>query len=380
MAIVEERESMSGGVYPHLVAWKDSSSICAKCGRLKEDVAHKQMVRNRVTSDMEMNSNYHDFQPSINEVEKLYQRMKGLVIVKFKKECLDLPDKQYQTIRVMPTPDTIRAAKLIKSTATRAVTALTRLRELSDGFQYSDVVVGLKTCTVCGGAKVIEHPVYKENVEHQGNDILSKDDFVMEKITCPDCGGKGEVNQYARSTVASDCPKDEALRDLLKDQFEQYGRAVLWAGFTGTIEKLITSCVKLGWEVLRYDKQVKAYGEGTVDDYLDAMDLSHPRYKELLLKHPKLIVIGHPKAGGMALTLTASPGCIYYSNDYSAQARSQSEDRVHRTGMDDNRACVIYDLVHLETDVLVIDNLKKKRDLQAITLGQIKECKDGTDR
>jgi hypothetical protein len=79
--------------------------------------------------------------------------------------------------------------------------------------------------------------------------------------------------------------------------------------------------------------------------------------------------VGQPGAAGMGLTLTASPSIVYWSNDFNAESRIQSEDRIHRPGMDLNRGATIYDLVHLPTDLHILSNLKKKRDLQALTMG-----------
>ena len=66
----------------------------------------------------------------------------------------------------------------------------------------------------------------------------------------------------------------------------------------------------------------------------------------------------------MALTLTASPTELFYSNDFNGEARFQAEDRFHRAGMDKNRGATIIDFVHLPSDQLVLDNLQKKKDLQ----------------
>ena len=73
----------------------------------------------------------------------------------------------------------------------------------------------------------------------------------------------------------------------------------------------------------------------------------------------------------MGLTLTASPTIVYYSNDFNAESRIQSEDRIHRMGMDVNRGATIIDIVHLSSDELVLNNLRNKRKLQSLTLGEM---------
>jgi SNF2 family DNA or RNA helicase len=301
--------------------------------------------------------------------------MNGLVLVKFKKDCLDLPEKQYEVIRVKPDPQTIRALNLIKSTSTRAVTALIRARTLSDGFQYTEEKIGEETCFTCKGEGKTMSFVPTDLPEDADSFAKETADYVEETIKCPECGGKGLTPIYARARDDCKSPKDDALIDLMEDQFEQYGRVVIWAGFSGSIDKLIDLCHKHKWATLRYDAKVEgASPEGGYLDkemLLDALDASHPKYTDLLRQHPKIAFIGNPRAGGMGLTLTASPGAIYYSNDFSGEARIQSEDRVHRAGMDKNRACVIYDLIHLPTDMLVLENLQEKRNLQAMTMGEL---------
>ena len=378
MCIIEERQSLAGGVYPHIVTWLNDEQKCATCGEYEDHIRHKEVTMDPITMQMVQNANYHEFRRSKNEVSFLYERMKGLVLVKFKKDCLDLPEKQYEIIRVKPDPQTIRALNLIKSTSTRAVTALIRARTLSDGFQYTEEKIGTEKCPTCDGAGETMGFTPVDVPEDADSFTKETAEVIEEAIKCPHCGGKGTVPVYARARDDCHSPKDDALIDLMEDQFEQYGRVVIWAGFSGTIDKLIELCHKHGWSTLRYDAKVEGSTDkgGYLDKemLLDALDGSHPKYADLLRQHPKIAFIGNPRAGGMGLTLTASPGAIYYSNDFSGEARIQSEDRVHRAGMDKNRACVIYDLIHLPTDMLVLENLKEKRNLQAMTMGELSEA------
>jgi len=78
----------------------------------------------------------------------------------------------------------------------------------------------------------------------------------------------------------------------------------------------------------------------------------------------------------MAYTFTMSPLCIYYSNDFSGEARMQSEDRGHRAGMDTNRGYRVIDLIHLPSDQLVLNNLKIKKKLQGLTMGELQDNLD----
>jgi SNF2 family DNA or RNA helicase len=355
LAIIEQRENITGGVYPHLVAWKDDERKCADCGKLVEDVSH----------DLSMGG--HTWQKSINEIEKLYRRMKGLVYVKFKKDCLDLPEKQYKIIECKPSRETLRLASIIKEQTSKAAQALILLRELSDGFQYDTKEIGSQTCPTCKGTRTWMAPFDKHNPELPIGDAEINSGHVeiaYREEACPTCSGVGEVIKYARSVLEVESPKETALANLL-EEYEDVGRVVIYAGFTGSIEKCIKVVSKENWQFIRVDGRgwTSSIG-GSPTELLEIFQSGQKKFD-------RLAFIGHPASAGMGLTLTASPVNIFYSNDFNYESRAQSEDRIHRLGMDLNRGAMIIDLVHLETDRYILDNLKKKRRLQDITLGEL---------
>ena len=364
LCLIEMNEGAYGN-YPKLMNWWDDDRRCKICGKFPEE--HE----NDLTDP-----NYHEYNPSLNEVVNLYERMKGLVLVQFKKDCLDLPDKIYKIIQVNPTPSILRSAQVIVNTASSTIKALTLLRELSDGFQYTKKKVGEETCPLCNGNKSIDIPdpsIYKSGEIPESGDIK----FV--KDACPSCNATGQIARYERTTADVICPKDEAIIDLLEDH-EEYGRIVIYAGFTGSIDKLIRISNEKDWTIIRYDRQVYVQTpEGNrindINEHLMAMDYSHPKYEELKEKYPKIALIGHPASGSEGLTLTASPSIVYYSNDFNGMYRMQSEGRIDRAGM--NKAwggAVIIDIYHLPTDKYVHDNLNKKKQLQSLSLGDVKGC------
>ena len=68
--------------------------------------------------------------------------------------------------------------------------------------------------------------------------------------------------------------------------------------------------------------------------------------------------------------LSASPGIVYYSQDFNGESRRQSVARA--VGADN--AYTVYDLVHLETDQLILDSHERKQALEALTLEEIRCC------
>lgn len=366
LCLIEQRESFAGGVYPHILTWLDDENKCSVCGQYLTEGPHN-------INDPD----YHPFQKSTNEVAYLHERLKGLVAVYLKKDCLDLPEKQYEIVKFKPTVEMINAAKLIKDRAARAVTALSLCRELSDGFQYQTTEDGRKTCPTCNGNKEIEAQVPKEAIDEMQPTKFTEEDFETKKILCDNCGGVGSVPKYTRTIDEVESPKDQGLIDEL-DAHSEIGRLVVWGGFTATIDRVIKIIHQQGWATLRVDGRgyhgEDAHGNAIdKNDLFDAMDASNPRQQELLEKYPRVCVVGHPKAGGMALTFTASPTAIFYSNDFDGEARPQAEDRIHRLGMDENRGATIKDFICLPTDKLVLENLKKKRKLQNMTLGELED-------
>lgn len=383
LAVIEYRESITGASYPHLLGWKDDENRCNVCGKMKDDPCH--------TDTQELfgsGSSFHKFIVGENEIGKLYSRMKGLVTVKFKKDCLDLPDKQYRVIRLKPTQTILNALSLIEANSTRAIQALTLARELSDGFQYQDEIVPgkMESCPVClrlGHICEWEYVGPDEQYEEAYDKINLLQDYekypqwfqsVINK--CNKCKGGGEVQAYVRGIHEVATPKEDALKILLEEQ-EDSGRIVIFAGFTGSIDRICRIVKEEGWKIIRVDGRgwhntYHLLGESLTSAQMLQDFQQDPDPVTFERKVEKLAFIGHPESGGIGVTLTKSSVIVYWSNDFKAENRIQSEDRIHRPGMDVNKGATIIDLIHLPTDQLIMDNLKKKRDLQAMTMGKLK--------
>lgn len=362
LAVIGKGENAIGGIFPKLITWRDDESKCKICGLLKDDPSHD------VTYSIE--KDWHPWTPGINEVAKLYKRMSGLVTVKLKKDCLSLPEKQFKTIKCKPNYNVINAAKLLVAKGSTAIKTLTLMRELSDGFQYEEEAIGEETCPLCKGKRTQLDWVYigsEEKWEEASVNIALGDCWKQEERSCNACSGTGKVTSYTRVPTQVACPKEDVLKDLL-DEYEEVGRLVIYAGFTGSVDRCCEIAKQAGWNFIRVD------GRGWTSDL--------PGKPEELLKifqnknyelNQKLGIafIGQPGAAGMGLTLTAACAIVYYSNDFNAESRAQSMDRIHRPGMDKNRGATIIDIVHLPTDQLVIDNLNKKKKLQGLTMGEL---------
>lgn len=379
LGIIVDKENLTGGVYPHLLSWLDDERKCRVCGQFRDHANHD--VAKALFADT--TTDFHAWEQSTNEIEYLYKRMKGLALVIFKKDVLELPDKIYRIWNCPPSQETLNAAKLIAASAKSTITGLILLRELSDGFQYQQQNVGFDTCPRCEGSGQHPEPVFTgfgfedspAAVEIWESDIGEdeKQQRLLEmgcgyeilETSCLQCSGTGQIPRIERKTVPVKCPKDDALRDIL-DTHDDDGRLVVYAGFTASIDRIVQLLIKAGWGWIKVDGRgwSCSFNANRPVQMLDEFQSS---------RVDKICFVGHPGSAGMGLTLTKSSEIVFWSNDFNGESRIQAEDRAHRPGMDLNKGCTITDLVHLPTDQRIIDNLKLKKKLQDLSLGLFTE-------
>jgi SNF2 family DNA or RNA helicase len=297
--------------------------------------------------------------------------------VKLKKDCLSLPDKFYRVIQCPPTEATKRVAKALLNSAPNAMTGLTLVRELSDGFQYREEDAGTMKCPHCVEGQVEEwfDPRDEERV-FSTVEFLDEErcaELTKRLVACPVCDGTKEVPKKIRTEREVPCPKDAALKGLL-EECEETGRIVIFAGFTGSVNRCVKLCQSQGWNVVRCDGRgftvFQVNSDGSVQELTDVPPLDYWSN----LDNEKVAFVAHPESGGMSLTLTQSSMAVFYSNSYKSEFRTQAEDRVHRIGADHNRGVTIVDLVHLPTDEKVLATLKENRKLELLTLGELAEA------
>lgn len=355
LAIVEMRESSVGRCYPQHVAWRNNVNICDVCGQVKDHANHTlgpdattEQIFASVTA---ITGESHDFKPSKNEVAFFYERSKGLVDVVFKKDCLDLPQKQYRRIYCEQSPQLKKAFKLLKSGAKSTIQYLTLARELSDGFQYFEETEQSEKCHFCNGLGYI----VKNFTIHDANETF--------KETCKWCMGERFLKTKKRRLEEFECPKDDVLINIM-EEVEDSGRIVIYAGFTGSIDRIVRLVTEEKWHYIRVDGRGWQNSMNAEFKEIDCLDV----FQERLDQFEKVAFIGHPGSAGMGLTLTAADTTVYFSNDFNAESRIQSEDRTHRPG---SRGCNIIDLINLPTDEIVLENLIKKRELQGMTMGEL---------
>jgi SNF2 family DNA or RNA helicase len=235
-----------------------------------------------------------------DQIKRLHDRLAGLVEIVRKDDCLDLPEKIYRPIELEPEPDILEAARAIVAVAPSTIEGLTRLRELSDGFQYRQ-------------------------------------------------------SEKGRETIQIPCPKEAALVDLL-DECNPTGRVVIFAGFTGSLDRIDDVCERCGWQVVRCD------GRG-----LRCPDPNTPPLDYWADFPGRVAFVANPESGGVSFTLVESHMIVFYSNTFKPEYREQAENRIHRPGQ--TRGCQLVDLLYLPSDRKVLERVREGRKLELMTLG-----------
>jgi hypothetical protein len=369
LAVMKKKQFGLGGVHNDLVTWRDNPNKCNVCGQFQDDPNHSAVDA--------VKGEYHRFVPSKNEVELIFTRTKGLVTKKLKKNCVDLPDKVYHTIRCEPTASVLRVAKAIVDTQVHTITGMILLRELSDGFQYREKQDGMMPCDHCGATGEVQEwydPSDAEGQTYNSVDMFDAE-FVasLEKRTavCPQCDGSHEIPKMVRDIYEVPCPKEPVLKEIL-EKYEAHGRIIVFAAFEGSVERVMRICLGEGWDVVRCDgSQFRAFKrnpDGTVETQHKTPPLEYWGDTE---NNQKVAFVANPESGGQGLNLTEACALVWWSNSFKPQFRLQGEDRIHRMGMDENLGAAIYDIIHLPTDERVLQVIRENRKLELMSLGEL---------
>lgn len=363
LAILKMEESEIGGRYPKLIAWLRDEKLCATCGQLEDGPGH----------DLTMPDG-HAWRTSINEVAKLNRRMAGLVLVKTKEECLSLPPLVFQQIKLPPKQSILNASALLLRSAKTTIEALTAMRELSDGFSYVTKETGAKQCEVCSGSGTTKQMVLADGGVPTQADLI--EGRLVERIgPCDGCDGRGQRPIMQRTAERVSCLKDDALREII-EAHEDVGRLVVYAGFTASVDRVVDIFTKMGWSVVRVDgRGWKGFDRNGEQLSADATEL----YEKLWWGEgeQRVAFVAQASTAGHGLNLTRAPTEVFFSNDFNYENRVQAVARPHRPGIEKTlercgrSSVTIIDLIHLPVDEFVLKNHALKRQLQAITLGQL---------
>tara|TARA_B100000929_G_C15457983_1_gene403528 strand:- start:259 stop:1275 length:1017 start_codon:yes stop_codon:yes gene_type:complete len=265
--------------------------------------------RNRYAIVQKMNLGNRSFNKIVgfqrlDELEKMLKPYSSRIR---KSECLDLPDKVYETRQVFMPKEQEKLYKQMKEQARISIeeedcSAVNILAQLIKLHQIS-----------CG------------HVISDNGEVLRIENFRINELL----------------NVVDSVP----------------GKIIVWATYRADI-KLIS-------EILQQE-----YGHKSVVEYYgETKDTIRAQNIEAFQggKDTRFFV-GNPQTGGMGITLTASSTVVYYSNSYNLEHRIQSEDRAHRIGQI-NKVTYI-DLICPKTvDEKIVKALRSKKQLAGQILG-----------
>lgn len=237
-------------------------------------------------------------------LQELSERLSPWNFRVLKKDCLDLPEKIYETRYTQLAPDVLRIYKTLG-------------RELA-----SEIEGGLKVT-----APIILTKLLRFSQLTAG--------FVTTEM-----GEEKEVGSR------------EKIKVLFEILDEVSGKVVVWVRFKKEMGMVTESLDKAGIGF------VSLSGTDTQEERQAAIE-------QFQTNTDVRVFVGSIEAGGTGINLTAASTCVYMSNSYSLGTRLQSEDRLHRINC---KANVTYiDIVATDTiDERVLALLRQKKSLADI--------------
>ena len=234
------------------------------------------------------------------------QRISDLIFDKStrfrKKECIDIPDKIYDTIPIELPPENKQKydemvqyaiAQLMSGeivTAPIILVQLLRLSQITSGFAVDEV----------------------------GQTI----DFVKQ-------------------------PKLDAFQDILDGS--NGTKIIAWSRFKHDIDRIAERCNESGV------RAVKLYGDTKQEERT-------ANIKAFQEEPDCKVIVGTAGTGGHGIDLVAGNIVVYYSNSYSLEQRLQSEDRTHRAGQR-NQVQYIDLLCKKTVDIAIYKILREKKSI-----------------
>lgn len=253
-----------------------------------------------------------------NAIKELEKRIETYTFRTTKKECLDLPDKIYTK---------------------RFVELTEQQRALYNGLEkdLDEELESIREAAIGGNA------ITKE-VNAALMSAITKM-LRMQQIICghlvieSESGDENEVIPIENNRI-------EALIECIE---EAQGKVIVWSRFVPDLKRISNAFKNNGINHVLY------FGEIKSKDREEAIN-------KFRTDSSCKVFLAQPASGGTGLNLAVADTMIYYSNDFNADTRWQSEDRAHRIGQKNNVTYI--DLISPGTiDVKILAALKQKKNL-----------------
>ena len=175
----------------------------------------------------------------------------------------------------------------------------------------------------------------------------------LQQITC---------GHFTADDGSTQLISNNRLTELMDVLDETEGKAIIWGHWQKDIQNIV-------------DEIEKVHGPESVVSYygLTPQDERQDNIRKFQDDPRCRFMVGTPSTGGYGITLTAANTVINYSNGYDLEKRLQSEDRAHRIGQKENVTYV--DIIAEKTvDEKIVKSLRKKINIASEVLGE--ELKD----
>lgn len=259
---------------------------------------------------------------------ELQERMAQHAFVIRRHQCIELPEKQYQTLEIEMGDDQARAYDAMLEDMIVSLEDLKEGKVSEDEAREADDLLGS-----------VKSPDSQFSIAR----VIVVKFLRLAQIT------SGFLKMADKSIKRFEPnPKVEAVEELIEELGEE-DKIVIWARFREDIDHLYEQFKSKYGAVVLYGGQ----GDRTRENNLKRFE-SDPSCR---------VFIGQPQSGGYGLNeLVVAHNVVYFSNDFAYSPRQQSEDRCHRIGQKNN---VLYtDLVVPKSiDEMILERLRLKKDL-----------------
>ncbi len=168
------------------------------------------------------------------------------------------------------------------------------------------------------------------------------------------------INEERKPQMLMPVGKNPRLQAMLEWLDANEGKAVIWTRFIADRQLVGQALSQAGISFAEY----AGTDEARYNSKLAFMSDDSVR-----------VFLANPQSGGTGLDglQTVSTQALYYSNSFNSLDRWQSEDRIDRRGMIGGSRYT--DLIGVgSTDRYILRNLKKKKGISALSLGDIQDA------
>jgi len=252
-----------------------------------------------------------DGRPKYRNLDKLRELIEPHTFRVLKKDCMDLPEKVYESVYFDMTPEQRRTYDRAKEEG--------RLMLNGEDTPFNRLVVMGKLAQITSGYYL--HPDAEEPVRIEGANNKIK--ILMDRL-------------------------DELV-------VEQGQKVIIWARYHVELEDICAALRTGGFEpgadFVEYHGRIK---KSDRDDNIDKFEHGDAK-----------IFVGQQQAGGTGITLIAASAMIYFSNTFSFGDRSQSEDRAHRIGQ--TKSVTYINIIAKDSiDETIVAALEAKKEVSEI--------------